>query len=257
MVKLVALAAALTMASSVAHAKGTPYTLADLKQLVADKSYREAYAHLADVPPAQRKADWVDVAAEAAGGALATLDQEDGSTIAAIEQIDKDFPQLLKSTKYTKPRADLGYTGLEACFNQTNDYWGSYGVDNCYKLALHFVDVPGGDRALALKVAKLSRRSMNAASSVPLFKRALGPKDVAACKDEDLATAVVAGLGLPADDKNAAESRAIMGTCWDALKEPVLDAFSKETKGGYVHKNACSTLLAKKAISGLQAKQCK
>ncbi|HTL35777.1 MAG TPA: hypothetical protein VL326_21755 [Kofleriaceae bacterium] len=256
MLKRSAICLAVTVLASTASAKGTKYTLADLKQLNADGSYREAFEHIGDVPPSQRKADWIDVAAEAAAGALGTLDTDDGSTIAAIEQIDKQFPQLLKSAKYTKPRADLGYQGIVGCFEQTNDYWGSYGLENCSKLALKFVDKSGGDRALALKVAKVARKSMNAYGAVPFFKRTLGPKDTAACKDDDLKLAVVAGLGLPADDANAVESRAIMATCWDQLKDPILEEFSKESKDGYVHQNACSTLLAKKAISGLQAKQC-
>jgi hypothetical protein len=256
MLKLVALTLAMVAAAPHAYAKGKKYTLADLKALVAEKSYREAYRHIGDIEPAQRKADWVDVAAEAAGGALATLDTEDGSTIAAIEQIDKDFPQLLKSTKYTKPRADLGYQGTEGCFNQTNDYWGAYGLDNCVKLALHFLDTPGGDRALALKVAKVALHSMNGSAAVPFFKRALGPKDTSACKDEDLELATVAGLGLPPAQRNAVDARAIMATCWDQLKDPIIEAFDADPKAGYVHQNTCSTLLAKKAISGLQAKQC-
>jgi hypothetical protein len=256
MLKHIAICIALTAFAPVANAKGTTYTLADLKALVADGSYVEAYKHIGDIPPAQRKADWIDVAAEAAGGALGTLDTDDGSTIAAIEQIDKQFPQLLKNAKYTKPRADLGYKGIVGCFEQTNDYWGAYGLENCTKLAIKFVDKSGGDRALALKVAKVARKSMNAYGAVPFFKRTLGPKDTSACKDEDLKLAVVAGLGLPADDANAAESRAIMATCWAELKDPILEELGKESKDGYVHQNACSTLLAKKAISGLQAKQC-
>ena len=137
---------------------------------------------------------------------------DDGTTLALVDQIDRDYPQLLKSAKYTRPRGELGLKGIEGCFGQTNGYWSSYGLDNCVKLALRFVDNSNGDRVLALKVAKVARKSMNAYSAVPFFKRALGPKDTAACKDEDLKLAVVAGLGLPTDYPNATESKAIMAT---------------------------------------------
>ena len=257
MSKARALGVAIVMLASVAHADDQKFTLADLKALVADGSYKEAYLHIGDVPPSQRKGEWLEVAAAAAGGALGTLDTDDGSTAAAIDQIDKDFPQLRKSPKYTKPRAELGFKGIAGCFDQTNGYWGSYGLDNCVKLALRFVDNSGGDRALALKVAKVARKSMYAYGAVPFFEKALGGKDTAAvCKDADLKLAVVAGLGLPKDDANAAKSRTLMVTCWDAIKDDVVKAFDGDSKGGFVQQNTCAQLTAKKLLSGLQLKQC-
>ncbi|HEX4451521.1 MAG TPA: hypothetical protein VH143_11655, partial [Kofleriaceae bacterium] len=62
--KLAALA--VLVASGVATA-GTD-SLADLKALVSQGAFKEAYVHLGDVAPAQRNADWVDVAASAAAG---------------------------------------------------------------------------------------------------------------------------------------------------------------------------------------------
>ena len=247
---------ATVMLASVAHADHKKYTLADLKALVGQNAYKEAFLHLGDVGPAQRNAEWIETAAAASGGVLGTLDTEDGTTLAMVDEIDRDYPQLLKSAKYTRPRSELGLKGIEGCFGQTSGYWSSYGLDNCVKLGLRFVDNSGGDHALALKVAKLARKSMNAYSSVPFFKRALGPKDTAACKDDDLRLAVVAGLGLPPDYPNAIESRAIMATCWGDLKDPVMAAFEADSKHGYTKQNTCDFLMARKLLSGLNATQC-
>jgi hypothetical protein len=244
------------MFASVAHADDKKYSLADLKALVGQNAFKEAFVHLGDIAPAQRNAEWIDIAAAASGGVLGTLDTEDGTTLAAVDEIDREYPQLLKSAKYTRPRNELGLKGLFGCFGQTTGYWSSYGLDNCVKLGLRFVDNSNGDRVLALKVAKAARKSMNAYDAVPFVKRALGPKDTAACKDDDLKLAVVAGLGLPPSYPNATESRAIMATCWDELKDPVMTAFDGDSKSGYVKQNTCDFLMARKLLTGLQAKQC-
>ncbi|MBA3456711.1 MAG: hypothetical protein H0T42_26715 [Deltaproteobacteria bacterium] len=247
---------AMMLVSSVAQADNKKYTLADLKALNDQSAFKEAFLHIGDIAPAQRKAEWLDVAATAAGGVLGILDTDDGSTAAAIDQIDKEYPALLKSAKYTKPRAELGYQGLEGCFSQTNGYWSSYGLDNCIKIGMRFVANSGGDKALALKVAKLARRSMNSASSVPFFEAAVGKDNKALCADSDFKIAVVAGIALPPDYPNAPKARKLMVTCWDSVKDAVLEAFEADSEGGYIHQNACETLIAKKLLSGLQLKQC-
>jgi hypothetical protein len=247
---------AIAMFASVAHADDKKYALADLKSLVGQSAFKEAFLHLGDVAPSQRNAEWTDVAAAASGGVLGTLDTEDGTTLAMVDEIDRDYPQLLKSPKYTRPRNELGLKGIVGCFGQTSGYWSSYGLDNCVKLGLRFVDNSNGDRALALQVAKVARKSMNAYNAVPFFKRAVGAKPAAACKDEDLKLAVVAGLGLPTSYPNATESKALMATCWDDLKDPVMAAFEADSKSGYVKQNTCDFLMARKLLGGLNAKQC-
>ena len=249
-----ALVIASLLIAATALADKHSHTLADLKALVGQNAFKEAYQHLGDIPPAQRSSDWVDVAAAAAGGLLGTTNPDDGTTLVAIDEIDRTYPQILKSAKYTKPRGELGLKGLEGCFGQSDDYWSSYGLDNCVKLGLRFVDNSNGDPALALSVAKLARRSMNAYSSIPFFKRALATKNPAACKDDDLALAVASGLGLPPE--NAGDAKAIMVSCWDGVKDAVMKAFDEDSAHGYVRQNTCEFLKSKGAISGLQAKQC-
>lgn len=235
-----------------------PYTIADLKVLVAKKSFKEAYLHLDDVTPSDRGADWLDVAATASTGVLERLPVDDGTAIGVIDSIDSDYPELAKSSKYVRLRADLGYKGLVGCFTQSSGYWSSRGTEECAQVATRFVTNDATDAALALRVAKLARTQMNSAAAVPFFTRALGTKPTAAvCKDEDLSLAVTAGLGLPPDYENAGEARTLAARCWDALGGAIIKAFEKDPKGGYYHQNACELLRAKKALSSLQEKQCK
>ena len=53
--------------ASVAHADDKKYTLADLKALVGQSAFKEAFQHLGDISPSQRTAEWVDLAAAASG----------------------------------------------------------------------------------------------------------------------------------------------------------------------------------------------
>jgi hypothetical protein len=246
--------ASLLASTSLVRADDHKHTIADLKALVGQSAFKEAFLHLGDIAPAQRNADWIDIAAAASGGVLGTLSSEDGTTLAAIDEIDRDYPQLLKSAKYTKPRAELGLKGLAGCFAQTDGYWGSYGLDNCVTLGLRFVDNSNGDRALALAVAKVAVKSMNPFSAVPFFKRALGPKDLAPCKDEDLQRAVVSGLGL--EPEKATDSKAIMLTCWDSIQPAIVKGFDENSAGSSYRKNTCDILKSKKLLSSLQEKQC-
>lgn len=242
---------ALVLAASAVHADGSKHTLADLKALISQNAFKEAFEHLGDIPPAQRGADWLEVAGAACGGVLGTLNADDGTPLAVIDEIDRDYPQVLKSAKYTRPRAELGVKGIDGCFNQ------AYEADSCLAFALRFVDNSKGDRDVTLKVAKSVRRGTNGAPAIPFFKRALAAKDHAAvCKDEDLSLALIAGLGLPADSANVADAKAIMTTCWDTVKGAVVDAFDHDTADSYFHHNTCPFLISKKLLSPLQTKQC-
>jgi hypothetical protein len=233
--------AVIALLASVAHADDHKYTLADLKTLVGDNAYQEALQHVGDVPPAQRNADWIEVAATAAAGVLATLPADDGSTIVMIDMIDREYPQLMKSAKYTKPRAELGVDGLGGCFRMRDD---------CMPVALRFA---GSDRALALATAK-NTVVHDAAGTVTLLKRVMDPK---LCREEALQRAVLAGLDRKPDSAIATDARSMMMTCWDVVKESVAKAFDEASKGSDVHKNTCDVLKAKRMLSPLQVKRCK
>lgn len=77
------------------------------------------------------------------------------------------------------------------------------------------------------------------------------------CADEDLALAVVSGLGLEKDDARLAESQAIATTCWKNVKDPVIkELMSDGNKKGRFHDNACALVKANKAATGDVATRC-
>jgi len=216
------------------------YTLADLETLVSQQAFDEALAHAGDVPPSQRTQRWTDVTAAAAAGMLASL-TDDAALIFAIDAVDRQFPQLLRTTKYTKPRGELGLKGLAACWRRS---------DECGKLALRFVE---GDPKLAIDVARLAARNEDTIA-LSLFFRAF---DTKLCTDDHLQRAMLAGLNRDRESTPAAEARSIMLRCWDAARPLVLKAFDDAGKHSYLHKNTCDVLTAKNLLSSLQAKRCK
>jgi hypothetical protein len=239
----------IALAATSAYADKKSYTIADLKSLVGSKSYQEAVEHLGDISPSERNADWLAVAADAASGYIAGLSNDDlVKKVLSIEDIDAKYPQVLKSPKYTKARAEIGLKGYEACFKV------DYEMNECVQHAMKFIDGDPGNADLALKMSKLVRLNGNAYGALPFFKKALAGKATAAvCKDEDLKLAVVAGVGLPPDYDNAKIAKDIAsGTCWEQLKKPIVDAVSAESSG-YTHDNGCALLKAK----GSTAKGCK
>jgi hypothetical protein len=236
-----------TAVSTTAVADDKKYTMADLEALVQQKSFKEAYLHLGDIAPGARNAKWVDVGAAAAGGFLGQIEGEDAA-IAIIDEIDREYPALVKNAKYAKPRAEEGYKSLEKCFGN------SYSVEHCTKVAMRFVDV-GGDKAVTLKVAKLARRSMNAQGAVPFFEKAIAA-DKAACKDDDAKLAVIAGIGLPEDYDNAKKAKVLMTTCFGDMKAEILKAFEGDSNAGYTQRASCEILTRNKMLSSLQQKAC-
>ena len=253
MKQAIALTLFVVASQATASADDKKFTLADLKELVAQKSYAEAVQHLSDVPPSERKTDWQDLAATAAGGYIGGLSNDDlVKKVLSIEEIDEKYPQLLKNTKYTKPRAEIGLKAYTACFQL------DYATEECFQHALKYVDNDPTNADLAFKMGKIVRHNAFHYVAMPYFKRAIAiGKGGAMCKDEDLKLAVVAGLGLPKDDDKAADARTVaFGACFDDLKKPILDAFKAE-ESGYLHDNACDPLKAKKALSADQAKGCK
>jgi hypothetical protein len=237
------------LASSAYADKDKSYTLDDLKSLVSSKSYKEAVDHLGDIAPSQRNADWQTVATDAATGYVSGMTNDHlVQKVLGIEELDGKYPQLLKSPKYQKARADMGLKGYEACFKADDE------MDVCVQHALKFVDGDPGNADLALRMSKLVRMNGNAYGALPFFKKALTVKATATvCKDKDLELAVVAGVGLPPDYDNFKIAKDIASsTCWEQLKKPIVDAVGAEASG-YTHDNGCQILKAK----GTTAKGCK
>ena len=249
----IVLVGVLTM-SSLAVAETKPYTLADLKALVAQKSFKEAVDHLGDVAPAERNADWQTVAADAATGYIGGLSNDNLVTkVVEIERVDAAYPTILKSPKYTKVRAEIGLTAYKGCFE--NSYW----IEECLDHAYKFIEADTDNTDLAYKMGKLVRRNAKHWASLRYFKKALAAKHTKAmCADEDIKLAVLSGLGLPTSyDALPLAKEVAQGVCWENLKKPILDAFKEDSENGYIRTNACSFLKAKKALTADQAKSCK
>lgn len=250
LISLAAVLAASTALIDTVHAdKAKPYTLEDLKTLVSQKAFEEAVGHLGDVPPSERKAEWLDVASTAAAGYVSSLSSD--QVAYAIDAIDRSFPQVLKSDKYTKARVEHGLKGYAKCLA---------GGDGCLEQAMKFIDNDPGNSELALKMGKVVLRSFSSKyTAAPYFQRAAAGKGAAAaCKDEDLKTSLVSALAVPKSYDAAAAGRAIADLCWTEQKKLVLDHFNEAAKDGnsYVRANTCEILKAKKALSPDQTRIC-
>lgn len=233
-----------------------PYSLADLKALVGQKSFKEAVEHLADVAPSERTAEWQTLAAEAAAGYIGALGNDDlVRKILEIERVDSEFPMVLKSPKYAKARMDIGLKGFEACFDM------SYATKECFDHAIKFVDADAGNVELALKMAKLVRRNLTpAAGAASFFKRALtaaGKNTGAVCKDEDLKRVVTTGFNVPSHYDDAKTVREIVaGSCWNELKGVVQDEYKRAGETSYERLNTCEILKARSALRADQTRAC-
>lgn len=248
---LAALASLSSIAATTARADDSKkYTLADLKALIEQKGYQEAIDHIKDVSPSERKAEWIDIAGTAGAG-LVTGAPDAETKLSFMIQVEKDIPAILKSPKYLTARADAAGDAFNACFNRGD-------FQQCRDYALVFVDADPKNAKATLGVAKAVRRGMSHFASVPFFKRALAAgKPATVCADEDLALAVVSGLGLNKEDTKLAETLAIGTTCWKDVKASVMkELMSDSGKSGRFHDNACALARTNKAATGDVATRC-
>ena len=232
--------ASILLVTSLASAdKDKKYTLDDLKALVQQKSFQEALDHLGDIAPSERKADWQDLAGQVGVGVVGN--GKDALTkLAVMIGVEQQYPVVLKHAKYMSLRTELGPKGFDAC-------WADGDTQTCLDYATKFIDDDAGNGKLALAIAKIGRRNMNAYSAIPLFKRALvANKGTAVCKDDDFKLAVTGALGLPPDFDNAVTGRELATTCWSDLRKGVMDELAKEDSGAYFKANTCQVAPAKK-----------
>lgn len=228
----------LLLVAASAAADDKKYTLAELEQLAARSAWLDVMHHLADVPRAQRTAGWMSLATKTA--VVLGSDNSQAMGLPRVLQMEDELPELLASPQYVKARAPVMYALLDECMHP-------HAVGACMNIAELVVRAVPKDQAFALKVAKLGRRNVMPEDSLRLFVLALGPKDRAtACKDEDLAAAVIAGLGLGADDDRYPQASSIaFTTCWTALSRPILDALDASEATSDLRTNVCKRLGAK------------
>ena len=248
---LASLVGILAAVPAFADTKAKPYTLGDLKALVSQKAYEEAVEHLGDLPPSERNAEWLDVAATAAAGFVGQLPVE--QIVYGIEAVERAYPQVLTSAKYTKSRGELGLRGYARFLDRA----GGGGLEQ----ATRFLDGEPANGGLALGMGKVVLRAFSTKyAAAPFFKRAVTGKapPSGACKDEDLKTALVSALGLPRDYDGAAAARAIAEACWSEQKQTIVEQLDGAAAGGsgYVLANTCEILKAKKALTAKQTRIC-
>lgn len=233
-----------------------PYTMNDLVALEKNAAWTEIVAHLDDIPPAKRDAEWTRILETAAVEYTAGLAKENDAfgAYSAVVELGRRYPNLMKVPAFTAKRAEVGLGTFASCFQR------SWSGGECVDLLIGFVDADPKNEELAIKAAKLVRRNQFAYGAVPFFSRAVAASPTTpakVCLDEDLKLAVIAGLGLPPDYDNAKLSRTIaFESCWQALSDHIAGQFHKESKGSYYFTNTCEQLNAKKMLSKLQAKQC-
>lgn len=242
------IAAAVLVVATTAHADDKKYTLADLKALVADKSYTEALQHMGDIAPSERKAEWNDVLGQAATG-FAQNGKDAIDKLRNMLAVEEQYPAVVKNAKYTAVRTEWGPKGFATCFER------SYDVSECKTFAIKFIDDDPSNGKLALAMAKVARKGMNAYGATPLFKRAVAATKKTACKDKDLELAAVASLGLPTDYDDYVDGKSVVESCWGELKARIVKELEKG-ESGYFKDNTCA-LLASKKESATVAKLCK
>jgi hypothetical protein len=224
------------------------YSLADLQALEKKEQYPELLGHIEDVPPASRGASWDALLTRVATSYVAGL-AEEADTYAAFggfmqtEHLVERYPQLRKSGDFMRRRGEVGQKMFTKCFQLT------YSGEECVSMALQFVRVAGTDAKEKLAVAKVVSRNQNKYNAVPFFRVALTGEDRSACKDDDLAATMTAGLGLPPDYDNAKEARDIaQNVCFAELEKPIVEELTTGDGSGYFRDNACSVLREKGVV---------
>lgn len=254
--QLLACALLATAITTTATADDKKYTLADLKALVSQKSFKEAVAHLTDISPSERNAEWQGLAAEAATGYLTGLSNDDlAAKILEIERLDGQFPVLLKVPKYLKARTEIGIKGFEACFSEP------YAFQVCKEHFVKFVDADASNPELTLRAAKLLRRNVSPHSAAASFFQkaiaAAGKNAGPICKDEDLKLVVVSGFNAPKDwEQNKIVHDIVVNTCWNEFKSVVQEEFKKAGETSSERRNTCAILKAKSSLSADQTRLC-
>lgn len=243
----------LCVVASTAAAEKKPYTLADLKSLVSQKSYKEAVAHLGDIAPAERKDEWMALAGEAAGGYIASLSNDDAITkIVEIERLDAEFPALLKSPRYAKARVEVGPDAFNHCFAAR------YYYDECREHAWKFLQADPANPELAFAMGKVMRRGTSTYwAALRFFRAAYKSKPTKAmCTDDDAQMAVLSGFATSKDNAAMPIAKEIATACWEYFKKPLVDEFDKDDSESF-RTNACDYLKGKKALDAKQVKRCK
>ncbi len=242
--------AALVVSSAARADDRKPYTLADLKALAGQHSWRELVEHLEDIAPTSRDATWRGLAQQAGLGLLSQADAADGLRLG--EALLARYPALKDSKDFMTKRAELGYAAFETCFKGKIEW-----ADICGEQLKPFVEADPTNAELAFRLAKLLPPRAHHHYAVPAFAIAIQKKDDARCKDPDVRLAVVSGLGLARaanEDVVAASIQLGSSVCWSALHDAIQEAMGGDATD-YL-KNTCPFMKQKQTLPPLLTKRC-
>ncbi len=233
----------------------TEYSMKDLGALAGHGAWNELAAHLEDIRPADRGADWNKVLEQTAMGLL----DQDGSAndsytaLSTSEGLLARFPKLKSSKTFMSKRADAGLKAFGVCFQD------GYGADQCLQDLTKFVKNDAGNLDLAFKAGKLARVNLKHWAAAPFFASALvEPSKDRHCDDEDVVLAVMSGLALPSsgyEPQFGASVKLASQLCWKELKVPLTEQIA--SNGEYFRENTCHVFKAKNAVEGEVANVCR
>lgn len=226
-------------------AKDNPYKMADLEALDKKSQYEELLGHAEDITPSQRTPAWEKLVTKAAAGYMQSLTAPTSANegVWTSTALIKRYPFLTKDADFMNKRTEAAKVASDKCLKD------SYRGARCIEQMKDFLQTTGTAADVGFQFGKITRHNMNHYVAVPFFKWSFDQKkDAAWCSDEDLHLAIVAGLGLPPEEKSAADARAIASDpCFDALKADMTKALV-ESPTGYVRDNTCAVLKAKGAL---------
>ena len=224
-----------------------PYEMADLEALAKKGDYAALVAHLEDIRPSKRDAAWDHLVETGVVGAIG-LEAKEPDAMAAwavVEDLAKRYPTVGKSKSFRDAARPLVLAGGQACYQlDTQDVF-------CNQMLLADAQ---RDSAASLEIGKLVAHHQFAYFAVPFFAPAVDLEPKKACATEELQRAVIAALGLPADDsKVAIAARIATGACATQLRPALVKGLADS---GYFKDNACAALKAKNALDDYQRVQC-
>ncbi len=247
---VVSLVGILAASAAFADTKAKSYTLGDLKALVSQKAYEEAVEHLGDLPPSERNAEWLDVAATAAAGFVGQLPVE--QIVYGIEAVERAYPQVLTSTKYTKSRGELGLRGYARFLDRAS----GGGLEQ----AMRFLDGEPANGGLALGMGKVVLTGVLVevcgGAVLQAGGRGQGAGGVQGGRPED-----GVGVGARAAERlrrgRPRRGRSRMGAGASRSRRSSSSSTGRRRgRSGYVLASTCEILKAKKVLTAKQTRIC-
>ncbi len=231
------------------------YSMKDLRALADQGAWSELAAHLEDIRPGERGADWNAVLEQTAMGLLEQGGQasDSYSAISTTEGLIGRYPKLKAVKPFMAKRAEVGLKAYGVCFQD------NYGADQCLQDLTKFVAADGKNLDLAFKAGKLARLNLKHWAAAPFFASALAePNQDRRCDDEDVALSVMSGLGLPNkgyEPQYGASVKLASQLCWQELKGPLAEQIA--SNGEYFRENTCAVFKSKNALEGEVANVCR